>query len=217
MFAMRDFTIQKFKDSITSADFLVFTMGLTESWFDSAGFEYPMCPGTVAGEFDASRHSFYNQDYDFILNKMRESLDAAKQLNNKLRFILTVSPVPLTATKSGNHVLVATMESKSILRAVAGKLAKERADVDYFPSYEIINSPSFAGVFFEPNKRSVHPSGVKFVMDTFFKSINSSQPEVTPAELLKESSLTANKNNVVTDMDAGCEEAMLDAYSRKNL
>ena len=215
--ALRAHTIKKFNDSITQADFYVFTMGLTESWFNKAGYEYPMCPGTVAGEFDPDAHVFKNQNYDFILENMNAALDAAKAINPRLKFILTVSPVPLTATMSGKHVLVATMHSKSILRAVAGELAKERADTDYFPSYEIINSAPFGGVFFEANKRSVHPAGVQFVMDTFFRGINSlgaAQVSSPAGKVSTPAPGPAPKERVFAEMDQGCEEAMLDVYAR---
>ncbi len=209
MVSLRNHTISLFRDSIVKADFFVFTMGLTESWFNKAGYEYPMCPGTAAGSFDPNQHQFLNQDYSFILDKMSTALDAAKCLNPDLRFILTVSPVPLTATNSGNHVLAATMESKSILRAVAGYLARTRTDTDYFPSYEIINGPPFGAIFFEPNKRNVHPSGVEFVMNSFFSAIGAAQK-------IQKTKLSAELVKPNADLDVGCEEAMLEAYAESS-
>lgn len=210
---LRRNTISCFRKSIAEADFFVFTMGLTESWFNVAGYEYPICPGTVAGVFSPENHRFMNQDYDFISNAMRSSMEAAKKINPKLRFILTVSPVPLTATASDNHVLVATIESKSVLRAVAGKLSSERDDTDYFPSYEIINSAPFGGVFFEPNKRSVGVAGVQFVMDSFFKAVSENASK-QPEQPSKTVSTSVPASASLIDHDAGCEEAMLEVYAR---
>jgi hypothetical protein len=169
----RSKTIDSFKKSIEQSSYFVFTLGLTESWFNKKdGYEYPMCPGTVAGKFEESKHQFINQDFGRIRSDLSDAMGLMKKLNPKLRFILTVSPVPLTATMSGKHVALATMASKSVLRAVTDQLAMNRGDVDYFPSYEIINSPVFKGAFFEPNQRSVNPYGVKFVMDNFFKCLS---------------------------------------------
>lgn len=204
---LRSHTIDCFKKSILEADYFVFTMGLTESWFNVDGFEYPMCPGTAAGVFSESDHRFVNQDYQFIISSMRDAMDTVKELNPEMKFILTVSPVPLTATISGNHVLVATMESKSVLRAVAGRLAKERSDTDYFPSYEIINSAPFGGVFFEPNKRSVAPAGVRFVMDSFFAALTEPSEALTVMD-------SYTPSETALDHNAGCEEAMLETYVR---
>lgn len=177
MLASRQGTIDGFREAIMTCDLFVFTLGLTESWIDSElMIEYPMCPGTVAGDFDPERHEFVNQDY----NMVRRNLDLAIRRIRKARekgpkFLLTVSPVPLTATNSGNHVLVATMESKSILRAAAAKIAKSKTRVDYFPSYEIISAPAYRGSFFEPNMRSVNLNGVGHVMKTFFEGIGFSE------------------------------------------
>ena len=88
--------------------------------------------------------------------------------NPDLRFLVTVSPVPLTATATDEHVLVATTYSKSVLRSVAGALAMEFADIDYVPSYEIIASPWSKGAFYESNLRTVTAEGVSSVMRVFF-------------------------------------------------
>jgi hypothetical protein len=102
---------------------------------------------------------------------LKNAFDLIKSINPAIRFIVTVSPVPLTATNSADHVLVATTRSKSILRAVAGEVALTRDDTDYFPSYELVTAPPMRGTFFEPNMREVSPHGVRFVMDSFFGAL----------------------------------------------
>jgi hypothetical protein len=168
----RQTTISSFIKSVKEADVFVFTLGLTESWSNRAAeTEYPMCPGTAAGEFRSEVDEFTNQSYQQVYDNLVESINLMRSVNPNLKVILTVSPVPLTATKSKQHVLVATMYSKSVLRAVAGALSTDYEYVDYFPSYEIINSPVYRGTFFEPNQRSVNHHGVQHVMQTFFNSM----------------------------------------------
>jgi hypothetical protein len=209
--------IDAFRKCIEKAQYFVFTLGLTESWFNSAkGYEYPMCPGTTAGEFDASAHKFVNQDYNQIRTSLAEAMQMMQMMNSRLRFILTVSPVPLTATRSGQHVVVATMYSKSVLRAVAGALAMNMPNVDYFPSYEIINAPVFRGAFFEPNQRSVNPFGVKFVMDSFFRAVGEPAPVRAPAAATPQSPF-AGLNPFAglpgaSKQDEFCDEALLAAF-----
>lgn len=209
MFLSRRQTIEAFYQSIKQSDVFVFTLGLTESWFSKDGYEYPMCPGTVAGEFNESCHKFKNQGFNYIKKNLEMSMEIMREINPRLKFILTVSPVPLTASNSGMHVLVATMESKSILRSVAGAIAKRRPYVDYFPSYELINSPVFKGTFFEPNQRNVNPYGVNFVMEKFFEGLkykgsneNKTRKSLPPATKQKEQS---NRDEV-------CEEELLGAF-----
>lgn len=169
---LRAATLDAFRRSVTEAGVFVFTLGLTERWINQdGGYEYPMCPGTAGGRFDPDQHQFDNLDYRATIEALRQALAILRKANRELRFILTVSPVPLTATASGEHVLTATTRSKSILRAVAGRVAEMRADTDYFPSYEIITSPVFGGRFFERNLRSVTAEGVDFVMNSFFRDM----------------------------------------------
>lgn len=179
LLASREMVLEAFLRSITEAKLFVYTLGLTESWVNTeAGYEYPMCPGTAAGTFDPDRHQFFNRTFVEIHKVLRDCLKRLRALNPRLRVLLTVSPVPLTATASGNHVLVATMQSKSVLRAVAGQAADELAFVDYFPSYEIINAPTYRGFFFEANQRNVAHTGVDHVMGEFFRCLSAKYPEV---------------------------------------
>jgi hypothetical protein len=210
-------TIACFKKSIVEADFFVFTLGLTESWSHNDGYEYPMCPGTVAGEFVEDLHKFENQQFDKVIKGLVDSITLMQGINPNIKFILTVSPVPLTATMSGKHVAVATMGSKSVLRAVAEQLSVNRTNVDYFPSYEIINSPVFKGIFFEPNQRSVNPFGVSFVMDNFFKSQNE---KFGKKEVLFASTMAKQEqpSSIIKEFgidDTQCEEELLAAFGGK--
>lgn len=165
-----------------------------------------MCTGTVAGEFDPSVHQFVNQTFSDVKAALKKTFTMMRRANRDIRFLLTVSPVPLTATKSDRHVVVATMASKSILRAVADQMATERDDVDYFPSYEIINSPVFRGSFFATNQRTVRPDGVEFVMTHFFNGlIQKNGADVMPDVTQKAG----------VPVDEVCEEELLETFGKE--
>jgi hypothetical protein len=214
MLDSRSVALKSFKESIAQSNYFVFTLGLTESWLHKDGYEYPMCPGTVAGVYSDEGHEFKNQKMVEIKRELVSAIRGMRAVNSKLKIILTVSPVPLTATNSDKHVLVATMYSKSVLRAVAGELSDTFPFVDYFPSFEIINSAPFGGVFFEPNKRSVNPKGVSFVMDEFFKAQDLAFGSVEPTS--KVNRVEAKKSNIneISDEELVCEEQLLDAFNR---
>lgn len=204
MYSSRRQAISAFGESIKTSQVIVFTLGLTESWVNKeTGYEYPMCPGTAAGIFDAEKHVFENQSYSIVYSNLLQSIRIIKGVNPKVKFILTVSPVPLTATNTHNHVLVSSMYSKSVLRAVAGELATSKSFIDYFPSYEYINAPSYKGMFFEPNLRGVSQYGVNFVMDCFFSSIG---------EGLKENKKLNLKKTASSEFDAVCDEEILESF-----
>ena len=207
---LRRVTLRAFRKCLQDARFLVFTLGLTERWVHlDQGHEYALCPGTAAGVFDPAIHGFAPLDYPQALHALAKALALMRKVNPGLRFILTVSPVPLAATASGAHVLTATAQSKAILRAVAGALAASRADTDYFPSFELITSPVFEGRFFAPDKRHVTPEGVRFVMDSFFNDMAAQFGTPAPAPKARGVSSRATAADVV------CEEELLDAFGQQ--
>ncbi len=196
----REKTLSSIRTGLAGTDVFIFTLGLTEAWYhQQRGYVYPHCPGTLKGVFDPEQHGFVNYDYVCIKKDLRDALDAIKTINPHCRFILTVSPVPLTATASDEHVLTATLYSKSVLRAVAGDLAYQCEDVDYFPSYELISAYPIKARFYEKNLRSVTAEGVDFVMQHFGRALVDYR-----ADDLTESLAVA---------DLLCEELMLQRYS----
>ncbi len=199
--AAREATLAAIRAGLGRAACLVFTLGLTEAWHDTRdGTVYPVCPGTVRGTFDERRHVFRNAAFADVYADLSAALALARAVNPGLRVVLTVSPVPLTATATGGHALVANTYSKSLLRAVAGQLAAERADVDYFPAYELITGSPFRAKFFEPNLRTVSAEGVAFVMRHFLTAFG---PHATPAPPAGAAAQGA---------DPDCDDAVLDYY-----
>jgi hypothetical protein len=202
----REVTLAAVRTALTKADVLVFTLGLTEAWHDTrTGTVLPMCPGTVRGTFDPARHVLRNHTVTQVHHDLTAVLALARAVNSRLRMVLTVSPVPLTATATGRHALVATTHSKSVLRAAAGQLADETDHVDYFPSYEIITGFPYRAAFYEPNLRTVTPDGVAFVMRHFFQAIQGPSATVRPAP--------GSTTPVAGGEDHWCDDAVLDYYN----
>lgn len=167
--ALRRQHLARVKELLMEMEVFIFTLGLTEAWVDKrTGRVYPTAPGTIAGSYDPDIFEFHNFSFAEIYGDFAEFIQLVRKHNANFKVILTVSPVPLTATASDEHVLLATTYSKSLLRAAAGALAKKYNRIDYFPSYEIIASPWSRGFFYEPNMRSVSPAGVAAVMRVFF-------------------------------------------------
>ena len=170
MLASRNQTLASMKRAILEADVLMFTLGMTESWVNcNDDWVYPVCPGTIAGNFDPELHRFVNLSYNQVHQALSETLSSLWAVRPDLKVLLSVSPVPLTATATGEHVLSATSDSKSTLRTVAGEFGRY-PEVDYFPSYELVMCPLplFGKQMFDSNGRSVSAWGVGRVMDTFF-------------------------------------------------
>jgi hypothetical protein len=219
MLAARRTTLTAIRAAVADASCLVFTLGLTEAWHDRRdGVVYPVCPGTVRGVFDPDRHEFRNHTFAQVQQDVLAAVDLARSVNPGLRVLLTVSPVGLTATATGEHALTANTYSKSVLRAVAGQLAQEHEQIDYFPAYEIITGVPFRGAFYEPNLRDVTPAGVEFVMRRFTAALSrqsASQAANQPAGQGAGHQAGAERADSGKEADLLCDDAVLDYYNAR--
>lgn len=205
--------LQRVHKLLVDADIVVFTLGLTETWEDTdTGRILPICPGTYAGTYQPGRYRFVNLTFQEVIEDLLafRSLLHAQRYDKPTRLLLTVSPVPLTATASGKHVMVATSQSKAVLRAAAGQLCDMHDDIDYFPSYEIVANPWSGTDRYASNLRSVLDSSVDLVMCTFMavhgEAIRSIKPSIIEEPV----------RNVPEAMDEAmivkCDEELLDAF-----
>ena len=197
----RKATLAALRTAARDADVFIFTLGQTEGWRDlTTGVEYPICPGVAGGEFNPQRHVLKNATTSEVRADVLACLRLLRRARGDIRMLLTVSPVPMTATANDEHVLVASTHTKSVLRAVAGELAREEPAIDYFPSYEIITAPPFRASHFQPNMREVAPAGVESVMSRFLgEAVQPPPPGADGA----------------TDADAepDCDDRLLDRYA----
>lgn len=197
------------KDEILSylkeANILIFTIGLTETWKNLKGDIYPTCPGTLIGEFDESQHKFHNCTFDEILADLEVVESLLADINSELRVVYTVSPVPLTATASDSHVLLATTYSKSVIRAALGQYCTHSKHASYFPSYELISHHTETDWRFDINLRSISESGVRYVMGHAF-----AENEMLPNARVNSEALQKTSN----EQEAICEEEFLENYSK---
>lgn len=210
VYAQRQDHIIRLHELFKSTSIFIFTLGLTECWMShSSGLAFPTCPGVVAGHYNAAEYYFHNARYPEIHADLLNAFASLKKLNPNMKLLLTISPVPLTATATGNHALSATTYSKSTLRAVAGDLATDHDDIDYFPSYELITGAPFQGQFFAPNLRQVTQAGIDLVMSVFFGA-HHTLAQSTPQIKDMPSGVQQQGDNP-TD-NAVCEDLLLDAF-----
>ena len=168
----RKIHISRLKELFKNLDLFIFTLGLTEMWIHKcSGTVYPTAPGTLVGEFDEKIYEFKNAQFREMIMDFNKFQKVLKKIRGgkSFKILLTVSPVPLTATASGKHVLVSTVHSKSMLISVAGQLAANKPYIDYFPSYELVTNPKLHSTSFSDNLRSVRDETVQSVMSHFFE------------------------------------------------
>lgn len=142
---------------LPTADVIVVTLGLTEAWYDR--------------EVDAylnrmpSREDLESGRYDLVVMDVGEAmalLEPAFRLLDGRNVLVTVSPVPLNTTFSGQDVIAANAYSKATLRVCAEHLSA-LPGVDYYPSYEMVASAGLLRAYTEDNLH-VRPGIVKQVV-----------------------------------------------------
>ena len=205
----RKFHVSRVKELFEGLDLFIFTLGLTEMWVHKeSGTVYPPAPGTLVGEFDESLYEFQNAQFSEIIRDFNMFLKALVSIRGGRSFkcLLTVSPVPLTATASGRHVLPSTVYSKSTLRSVAGQLSNNRKHIDYFPSYEIVTNPKMCSAAFSGNLRSVKDEAIEVVMNHFFSEHS--------AVTFDRATSTFPSVEGKESEDVQCEEALLEAFGK---
>ena len=195
--------------AFSEMDVFVFTLGLTECWASCEdGAVYPLCPGVAAGEYDPEGHRLINLSVDEVVADLRAFVEEIRMINPHMKLILTVSPVPLSATAEAQHVLAASTYSKAVLRVAAEQLG-QWPDVYYFPSYEIVSAGGLA--YFAEDRRTMLEDGVRQVMALFFRHM---VREVSSVTLVEQPDEFLQRGQEV--VDTLCDEQRLDNGSHES-
>jgi hypothetical protein len=117
-----------------------------------------------------NRYNLHVLGYEENMKNMNEIYEILQKYGHpNLHIIVTVSPVPLLATFTDRDVVVANTFSKSVLRVVAEEWAAGKANVNYFPSYEMVMN-SQREVTWADDLRHVQGEVVQSIMGLLKKS-----------------------------------------------
>jgi tetratricopeptide (TPR) repeat protein len=118
----------------------VMTVGLAEAWFDrETGLYLNAAPPAWARKLFPHRFEFHLLDHDEILKGLEQVRDLlVRHGRPDLDMLVTVSPVALATTFTGEDIIVANAYMKSALRSAIEVFARSHERVDYFPSYESV-------------------------------------------------------------------------------
>lgn len=115
---------------LRKTDILIITLGTAVSYrFKSSGGLVANCHKIPSVQFEK-----YLQGVEDVLGSLSRALHLVKGLNPDLKIILTVSPV-----RHVKDTLQLNSVSKSILRLACHRLSEEHENLEYFPSFEIMN------------------------------------------------------------------------------
>src|SRR6266498_4976487 len=150
---------------------VILTLGLVEVWRDvKANVFINRTPIPSLLETEQDRYEFHLTGFAENLANLEAIHALLGQYGHPdVRIIVTVSPVPLMNTFSTMDIVVANTWAKSLLRAVAQEWAAAHANVDYFPSYEIVQSSDRAAAW-ERDLRHVKGAGAHHIMELFLRN-----------------------------------------------
>jgi hypothetical protein len=145
------------------ADVIILTLGLTECWRNRANGMY-VCRGPESENDELfSQLEFRRSGFVENYENVAATIDRILTLGTTKAIVLTVSPVPLQLTWTGQDIVVANMASKSILRAVADAVCRDRPQVLYWPSFEYASRRDV----FCADGRHVREDAVADIVDAF--------------------------------------------------
>jgi tetratricopeptide (TPR) repeat protein len=139
--------------SITRCRAVIITLGLAEVWFDKLHGTYlNVAPRRSILRDSPDRYELHVLSPAECHEHLRKAMLLIERHGMAgIKVVLTVSPVPLSATYRDVDVMVANTYSKAVLRVVAEQTAAEFDFVDYFPSYESITLSERDHVWLEDN------------------------------------------------------------------
>ena len=164
---------------VTNCRVVIITLGLAEVWRDVQADVFVNCtplaiaytlkpsaaPSLLAPEPD--RYEFHLTDFAENLANLEDIYGLLSRYGHPdFYIVVTVSPVPLMNTFSAMDIVVANTYSKSLLRTVAQEWAAAHDNVDYFPSYEIVQNSDRATAW-EVDLRHVRGAGAQHIMKLF--------------------------------------------------
>lgn len=150
------------------AKVIILTLGLAESWRQkSTGLYLNRFTPRLAKACDD--YEFEVLSYDDVLFCLEDTLSLLRDVHNTGDFtlVVTTSPVPLTATMTGDDIIVANMNSKATIRAAVAAFCRNHPEqARYFPSYEIAlySDPATS---WRPDTVHVDKKLVGFIVETF--------------------------------------------------
>jgi hypothetical protein len=212
LYESRDTHFLAVQNICENSDWIVLTLGLTEAWQKTSdGSVYPIAPGVSGGVWNADLYNFINFKITDTISDLTDLINFVRSKNPNVKFLLTVSPVPLIATYEKRHVLESTVYSKSVLRVACDEVVRLFSDTYYFPSYELITSSAVSGRYFRDDLREVTPIGVSHVMRVFQKHFINSEFDDIP---LSEEKLEDIGGSPCSDLGVVCDEEMIEKSLR---
>ena len=85
-----------------------------------------------------TKYQIKSETINDIINNINYVINKMNKINKKIKIILTLSPVPSSATFFNENVVLKSFESKAKLKIAISNILKKNMNVYYFPSFESV-------------------------------------------------------------------------------
>ncbi|MBG0803251.1 MULTISPECIES: GSCFA domain-containing protein [Methylocystis] len=186
MRADRERHLAAVRHMLETMDVFVFTFGHTETWRHKPdGAILQLAPGVAGGAWDPSVYEFYNMTVSEVVRDFMAAVDRIREVNPKVRIVLSVSPVGIIATYEDRHVIESNCAVKAILRAAADEVVRARPNIAYLPSYDLATVSPNVPMFYREDTRRINPYGVDRAMRVFFDHFTDRRKEQDAVKAVK--------------------------------
>jgi hypothetical protein len=143
------------------------TLGLTEVFRNPAtgntyrGIPHPAVFPSLGAEFHRLTVAEMLSDLERIRAVAQDRLGAT--------LMLTTSPVPIHTTFTPLDVRVASVETKSRIRAAVSEFVERHPEVRYFHSYDMVVTAERQSDYYREDGRHVHRHAVRYIVSEFLR------------------------------------------------
>lgn len=184
-----EFTIRRVRredawSALGAADFIIYTLGVAPAFFHRETGRFRPHDTEDFRQFEFLRdHVYRTTTLDENLANLRSIHALLRKVRPDAKLVLTVSPVPLSATFEMESAIVADCVSKSTLRAAAHEFMRDAGpDVTYWPSFEIVRwlSGHIGRVFGTEDGSNHHVSDalVAMIVELFIERFRPAESQV---------------------------------------
>lgn len=162
------------KEVLERTDVFILTLGLSEVWYRRAERpgqrEVVMWRAVPAEMFTEETHGFRTTTVAENVENLSHICDLIWRTRMDAAIVLTLSPVPLSATFRGVSAISANAASKACLRASVDEVLARHAGkrLFYWPAYEVVKEV-FGQQAYLPDGRHVKPEIVRRILRLFGK------------------------------------------------
>ena len=189
------------KELVLGASGFLFTLGLSEVWYPNGKPDFilnqvpfgSMRLNRKAWKFKFATVSEVYGTLERLVTVIRQNVGSKKPI------IFTLSPVPLKYTASGLSIREANNISKATLLLALQSLSRDKPYVDYFPSYEIVQSliEKDSGKVWQADGRHISAEVVDIISREFISAYGDTNMSVVAAEMSKFWVPLVNKNGEI--------------------